>query len=50
MRRARSFQSLVDFASDRRGTLTPVLRTKMAIPRVLPGEAAVPCGGKFDRN
>ena len=51
MRRTRPFQFLVDLASDRRrGGFTPVLRTKMAIPRVLPGEAAVPCGGEFDRN
>jgi hypothetical protein len=40
MCRTRSFQFLVDRASDG-GFFTSVLRTKMAIPRVLPGEATV---------
>ena len=48
MCRARSFQLLVDLASDG-GRFTSVLRTKMAIPRVLPGEATIPCGGELDR-
>jgi hypothetical protein len=42
MCRARPFQFLVDRASDG-GSFTSVLRTKMAISRVLPGEATVPC-------